>query len=177
MRLILISEAHCLTISLRQQNRSDDHKMRVKRSILPPKDWVTGSILSSKTYSGWWIQFRHPESWVKISIRSPKLWVTVLILLPKLHSRRNNTTTLTRWLGGVLWLPGSVTLCRDSSSSKILLTIKTFIIPWFNKKRPQVVCPVWTNIYIAPRYNICKSSDSCGKLYSPWAGIIILQIN
>ena len=95
--LILISEAHCLTISLQQQNRSDDHKIWVTKSIIPPKDWVTGSILSSKTYSGWWIQFCHPESWVKISIRSPKLWVTVLILLPKFYSRQNNTTTLTSW--------------------------------------------------------------------------------
>ena len=121
------------------------------------------SVSITPKHSGRWVQFCHPE--VKISIRSPKHWVIVLILLPKFHSYWSNITTLIRWVDGMFWLQGSVTLCRDSSCSKILLTIKTFIIPWFNKKRPQVVCPVWTNIYIAPRYNICKSSDSCGKLW------------
>ena len=142
---------------------------RVKRSILPPKDWVTGSILSSKTYSGWWIQFRHPESWVKISIRSPKHWVTVLIMSPKLHSCRNNTTTLTRWVSGVLWLPGSVTLCWDSSCNKILLTIKTFIIPGFNKKRPQLFTQYEPTFIWLPDVTYVRAVNSVVTLDKSWS--------
>ena len=121
--------------------------------------WVMKSIRLPKL-CGWCDRSQHPESWVKISIRSPKLWVIGLILLPKLHSRRSDITTLIRWVAGV---PGSVTLCKVSSDCKILLTFKTFIIPGFTKKRPQIVYPVWTHLYIAPRCIICKSSDFCGN--------------